>query len=49
MKKEVVKIVGGMKSRGARYIFGSDHSIPPSVSYNDFQYALEVYREHSVY
>ncbi len=47
IKKEVIKIVEGMKSLGACYIFGSDHSIPPSVCYIDFQYALDIYKEHS--
>jgi uroporphyrinogen-III decarboxylase len=35
----------GMKERGARFIFGSDHSLTPQIAYRDFQYALEVYRE----
>ena len=38
-----------MKAHGARYIFSSDHSISTSVRYADYQYALEVYRQHMAY
>jgi len=49
IKSEVIKIVEGMKARGARYIFGSDHSLSPLVKYEDFVYAIEVYKEHMMY
>ncbi|MEI6132282.1 MAG: uroporphyrinogen decarboxylase family protein [Bacillota bacterium] len=49
IKTEVIKIVEGMKERGARYIFGSDHSLSPLVKYEDFVYAIEVYKEHMMY
>ena len=49
IRSEVTKLVEGMKSIGARYVFGSDHSISTNVSYKDFQYAIEVYREHMMY
>ena len=49
IKKEVIKIVNGMKTRGARYIFGSDHSVSTKVSYSDFLYAVSVYKEHKMY
>jgi len=49
IKKEVIQLVEGMKARGARYVFGSDHSIPPSVKYDDFMYAICVYRDHMMY
>lgn len=32
IKLEVIKLLEGMKSRGAKYIFGSDHSITPNVN-----------------
>jgi uroporphyrinogen decarboxylase len=48
IKREVVRLVKGMKERGGRYVFGSDHSISPNVAYEDFLYAREVYREHMV-
>jgi uroporphyrinogen decarboxylase len=49
INREVIKTVEGMKARGARYVFGSDHSISPLVEYEDFQYAIRVYQEHSRY
>ena len=47
--REVTRIVEGMKSLGARYVFGSDHSLSTNVRYSDYLYAMEVYREHRYY
>lgn len=49
IKKEVAALVDGMKKRGARYIFGSDHSVSPKVSYDSFRCAVETYRAHMFY
>ena len=49
IKKEVAVLVDGMKELGARYIFGSDHSVSPKVSYDSFRWAVETYREHMFY
>lgn len=49
IKSGILRIINGMKSRGARYVFGSDHSIPPTVKYEDYKYALEVYRDNCEY
>ena len=49
IRREVTGLVEGMKERGARYVFGSDHSISTNVDYEDFKYTLEVYREHMMY
>jgi len=49
IKREVVRIVEGMKSLGVGYLFGVDHSISPNVTYASFKYALEIYREHMYY
>jgi hypothetical protein len=38
-----------MKARGARLVFASDHSIPPTVEYDTYKYVLEVYRERMMY
>jgi hypothetical protein len=38
-----------MKARGARLVFGSDHSIPPQVRYGTYKYALQVYCDHMLY
>lgn len=45
----VLRLLDGMRERGAAYVFGSDHSISTNVRYASFQYALEVYREHCAY
>ncbi len=45
IRDRVAALVEGMKEMGARYVFGSDHSLSPNVDYEDFNFALEVYRE----
>jgi uroporphyrinogen decarboxylase len=49
IRRGVTEIVEGMKARGARYLFGSDHSITPLVTYDSYRFALDVYREHMDY
>ena len=49
IRKEVTDLIVGMKSRGARFVFGSDHSLSTNVDYDDFRFALDVYREHMMY
>ena len=49
IRREVAAYIDGMKARGARLIYGSDHSISTNVSYEDFKFSLEVYREHMMY
>jgi uroporphyrinogen decarboxylase len=49
IRKSVTELVEGMKSRGVGYIYASDHSISPNVDYEDFKFAVEVYREHMWY
>jgi hypothetical protein len=49
IKQQVTRLVRGMKERGARYIFGSDHSVSTNVSYADYCYATEIYRENMEY
>ena len=49
IRREVVGLIEGMKARGARYVYASDHSISTNVDYEDFRYAVEVYREHMMY
>jgi uroporphyrinogen decarboxylase len=34
---------------GGGYIFHSDHSVPPTVSFENYSYAVELIREHGVY
>ena len=49
IRREVSAFMTGMKARGARFLFGSDHSISTNTNYEDYQYAIEVYREHMAY
>jgi len=44
IRDEVTRLVTGMRERGARYVFGSDHSLSTEIRYEDFCHALEVYR-----
>jgi uroporphyrinogen decarboxylase len=49
VRREVAQYVDGMKARGARLVFASDHSITPQVNYDTYRLALDVYREHMWY
>ena len=49
VKREVVKFIEGMKSRGARFCFGSDHSLSTNIDYDTYRYALDVYHAHKYY
>lgn len=49
IKQETVRLTRGVIERGGRYIWGSDHSVPPTVGYQDYLYALETCREHGLY
>jgi len=49
IRKEVGGYIDEMKRRGARLVFGSDHSLSTNIDYDDFRFALEVYREHQAY
>jgi uroporphyrinogen decarboxylase len=46
IRRGVTDLVEGMKRLGASYVFGSDHSISTLVRYEDFRFALDVYRGH---
>jgi uroporphyrinogen decarboxylase len=49
IRREVACYAEGMKARGARLVFASDHSISPNTVYESYRYALDVYREHMMY
>ena len=49
IRREVTEYVEGMKARGARLVFASDHSISTNTHYESYRYGLEVYREHMMY
>lgn len=46
IRRGVVDLIEGMRSRRARHVYGSDHSLSTEIDYQDFLYSLEVYREH---
>jgi uroporphyrinogen decarboxylase len=49
IRREVADYVEGMKARGARLVFASDHSISTNTHYESYLYGLQVYREHMMY
>lgn len=49
IRKAVTELADGMKARGARYIFSSDHSITTDVDYHDYAYAVNVFKERMEY
>ena len=49
LRKEMVDYMEGMKARGARLVFASDHSLSPRVRYDTYCYAVEVFKEHMWY
>jgi uroporphyrinogen decarboxylase len=49
IRRQVRRLVEGMKARGARYVYASDHSISTNVDYDDFRFAIDVYRECMMY
>jgi uroporphyrinogen decarboxylase len=49
IRRQVADYVEGMKARGARLVFATDHSISTNTRYESYRYALDVYREHMMY
>jgi uroporphyrinogen decarboxylase len=49
IRREMIGYINGMKARGARLVFASDHSIPPTVNYSTYRYIVNVYRELMMY
>jgi uroporphyrinogen decarboxylase len=49
ISREVATYIDGMKARGARLVFATDHSISPRTDYDSYQWALDVYRQHWAY
>ncbi len=49
IRREIIGYIDGMKARGARLVFASDHSIPPTVRYDTYRYIVDVYRERMMY
>jgi len=49
IEKEIIYYIDGMKSRKARLVFCEDHSLPPTIQYDTYRFALDVYRKHMQY
>jgi uroporphyrinogen decarboxylase len=49
IRREMIAYIDGMKSRGARLVFASDHSIPPTIDYDTYRFIVDVYREKMWY
>ena len=49
IKTECLGKLNGMKALRAPYVFMSDHSIPPSVSVENYEYMLELFHTNSAY
>jgi uroporphyrinogen decarboxylase len=45
IRREMEQYINGMRERGARLVFGSDHSLSPRIEYGTYCYAVDVYRE----
>ena len=49
IRREVGNYIDGMKARGARLVFASDHSISTNTRYESYRCAVETYRDHMLY
>jgi uroporphyrinogen decarboxylase len=49
IRREVTHYMQGMKARGARLVFASDHSISTNTRYESYLYGVQVYRENMWY
>jgi len=49
IRDEIVRITAGIRTIGARYVFASDHSLSTNVAYDDYRFALEIFRENMLY
>lgn len=47
--EEVVGKVAALRELRVPYFFHSDHSVPPTVRFQDYEYAIELFRSHSRY
>jgi len=49
IKNECLTKLNGMKALRAPYVYMSDHSIPPSVTVEDYEYMQELFWINSKY
>jgi len=49
IKKEMDRLFNEIKGMGAMWLFGSDHSIPPRVTYDTYRFVIDTYKENMYY
>jgi len=49
VKQEVVPKLNALRKLRIPYVFHSDHSVPPEISFATYKYALQLLREHGSY
>jgi uroporphyrinogen decarboxylase len=49
IRREIESKLIPIRERGIPYVFHSDHSIPPTVTYDTYRYALDIYRNLATY
>jgi uroporphyrinogen decarboxylase len=49
IRREIESKLIPLRERGVPYVFHSDHSIPPTIRYDSYRYALDVFRELADY
>jgi uroporphyrinogen-III decarboxylase len=49
IRRETAAYLDGMKTRGARLVFATDHSISPRVRYDSYRWCLDTYLAHRDY
>jgi len=49
IKAEIEPKLAAMKKLRAAYVFHSDHSVPPDITYDSYQYGLELFRANAAY
>lgn len=49
IEREIIALLRTMKDIGARFVFGSDHTISSDVDFDTYCFALDVFRKHRMY
>ena len=49
IRREMVSYLTGMKDRGARLVFASDHSLSPLIRYDTYRFVVDVFHENMEY
>jgi uroporphyrinogen decarboxylase len=49
IEREMVALFQSMKEIGARYVFGSDHTVSSDVSFDTYRHILDIFDAHRMY